>query len=328
VGALPLPGDYPDPRGIPELRAAIAAHVGRHRGLACTPDEVMVTSGTTHGLALLLDVLPPGPVAVEDPGYRAAVATVGHSGRPVVDVPVDAEGIRVDRLAQRGDLAAVYVTPAHQHPLGMAMSAPRRMALLAQARRLGAVVVEDDYDSEFRYDVAPLPALAPLDPERVIYLGTLSKAVSPALRIGWLVAPEALVAAIAERRLGRHDHPSWPLQQALLALLEDGYVERRLRTARRLYAERAEQVVARLARYGSLVAPTAGMYVTLATPTQVAARAVELASRGGIEVPRLRDYCRTARLDGLVVGFGGIGSGDLARALDLLEAGLQSGRDT
>jgi len=314
VGAARQPAGYPDPAGLPELRSAVAEHVGRYRGLTCGPDNVVITNGTTHGLALLLDEVEPGAVAIEDPGYRAAVETVLHANRAVVDVPVDQEGLDVAAYSDAAEHRALYLTPAHQHPLGMPLSAGRRLAVLAEAARRDVVVVEDDYDSEFRYDVAPLPALAPLDPDRVVYLGTASKSLSPALRIGWLVTTPDRATAIAERRSRRHDHPGWPTQRALLSLYDDGYIDRQLRAARRVYAERAATVTAALAPYGSVPA-VAGMYLSLATTPGVAARVAARAAQAGVVVPLLADYCRTSRREGLVIGFGGVSDADLERAL-------------
>jgi GntR family transcriptional regulator/MocR family aminotransferase len=311
---------YPDPVGLPELRAAVAERLGRHRGLTCTPDEVLIVAGTTHGLGLLLDSAGPGAVALEDPGYRAAATTVRASGRDVVDVPVDDEGIDVSVLAGvTADLAAVYVSPAHQHPLGMTMSGPRRFAVLHEARRRGCLVVEDDYDSEFRYDVAPLPAMAPLDRDRVVYLGTVSKTVSPALRLGWLVSSPDRVQQLGLARAARHDHPSEPVQQALLSMLEQGHVDRLVRSARRVYARRRELVRHRLAPYGDVAAGAAGMYLTLALPTSTAARVAADAAGEGVAVSPLRAYCRTSSRDGLVIGFGGPTDAQLERAVVVLE---------
>lgn len=323
VSALPVPPDYPDPAGLPELRDQIARYVARTRGVPCTRDEVLVTSGTTHGLALLLATLPRGTVAVEDPGYRAAVATAVQAGWQVLDIPVDEQGLVVDRLAAaRQDVAAVYVTPAHQHPLGVTMSAARRVALLEEARRRDALVLEDDYDSEFRYDVAPLPALTALDRARSVYLGTASKALSPALRLGWLVAEAGLVARIAETRAARHDHPPWPGQRALLSLMREGHLDKLVRSARRVYAERAELLVGRLGRYGEVSAPVAGMYLTLLTPPAVARAVHEDGLRAGLDVPLLEELTRTDERAGLLVGFGGVSDAELAWALDVLERSL------
>jgi GntR family transcriptional regulator/MocR family aminotransferase len=319
------PTDYPDPAGLPELRAEVARHLAQTRGLACPAEEVVITAGTTHGMELALAVLGDGAVAVEDPGYRAAVAAVRHSGRTLLDVPVDEDGLDVPALARfRDRVAAVYTTPAHQHPLGVTMPAARRLALLAEAERRDAVVLEDDYDSEFRYDVAPLPALAALDRRRVIYLGTASKALLPGLRMGWLVAERQLVERIVLAREARHDHPPWPSQRALLTLLREGHLDRAVRAARRVYTARGAQVAGRLARYGTLSAPVAGMYLTLLTGARVARAVAEDARGAGVEVQLLADLARSDRRTGLVVGFGGVSDTDLARALDVLERSLRA----
>ncbi|WP_028659045.1 PLP-dependent aminotransferase family protein [Nocardioides insulae] len=316
VSAAAPPRGYDDPRGLPELRRALADRLARTRGLDVDPDEVLVTAGTADGLRNLLPELPQGPVAVEDPGYRAAVETVRLAGRRVVDLRA---GEPVTDL--RGCVAA-YVTPAHQHPLGMVMSAADRLGLLAAAAAAGAVVVEDDFDSEFRYDVAPVPALASLDRGRVAYLGTAAKIVSPTLRLGWLVAPASLTAAITHRRRVTHAGAAWPSQRALLTLLRDGWVDKVVRTARRVYAERAPRVAAALAPYAELAGPLAGMYSTWLLPHADAVRARDSARLAGFEINLLRDYSRSSGLTGLVVGFGGVTDDELDRALDALTRGL------
>jgi GntR family transcriptional regulator/MocR family aminotransferase len=324
VAAADPPPDYPDPAGLPGLRHALAEHVAMQRGVVCTPDQVLVTAGTTHAFALILGGSARAAVAIEDPGYRAAVATAQQLGWAVVDIAVDDAGLEVDALTRnpRTDIRAVYVTPAHQHPLGMVLSAPRRIALVAEARRRGAVVIEDDYDSEFRYDVAPLPALATLGPDDVVYVGTASKTIAPGLRIGWLVADEARVAEIAERRAARHDHPSWPVQRALQAMLDDGHVARVVRSARRLYAHRSRLVRERLSPYGAIGPGVAGMYLRLDVSQTVAAYVVAETARAGIEVPSVAAYCRTARRSGLVIGFGGVSDSELEHALEVIETAL------
>lgn len=310
------PRGYDDPRGLPELRAALAERIGRTRGLVVDPDEVVLTNGTTDGLRHLVTILPPGAVALEDPGYRAAVETVRGVGREVRDLPA---------LAPVTDLtgvAAAYVTPAHQHPLGRVMPGPDRFALLAAAEAAGTLVVEDDYDSEFRYDVAPVPALASLDRTRVAYLGTAAKSVAPSLRLGWLVAPPDVLDRVNARRDVTHEGAPWPVQRAFLALLRDGYVDKVVRTARRVYADRAPRVAAALSPYAELAGPLAGMYSTWLLPQADALRAREAARRAGFEVNLLSDYCRSATLTGLVVGFGGVTDEELDRALSALVAGL------
>ncbi|MBM7518418.1 MocR-like pyridoxine biosynthesis transcription factor PdxR [Nocardioides nitrophenolicus] len=318
VSVATPPRGYDDPRGLPKLRALLAERLGRTRGLAVDAERVRVTGGTGAGLRHLLAVLPRDAVAVEDPGYRAAVATVRESGRAVLDLPA------LGPVTDLAGCAAAYVTPAHQHPLGRVMPAADRLTLLATARRDEALVIEDDYDSEFRYDVAPVPALASLDRDRVAYLGTASKAILPSLRLGWSVVPDRLLDAYDAHRSLTHDAPPWPVQRALVTLLRDGYVDAVVRSARRVYAERAPRVVAALSPYAELAGPVAGMYSTWLLPHARAARVRAAAEDAGFLVNLLRDYCRSARLSGLVVGFGGPTDEELDRALDVLVRALSS----
>lgn len=318
VSTATPPRGYGDPRGLPELRAALAARLARTRGLVVDPDEVVVSAGTSAGVRDVLAVLPPGPVGVEDPGYRATVATVRESGRAVVDLPAE----RAPRPEEVTGLAAVAVTPAHQHPLGRVMPADDRLALLAAVRAAGAVVLEDDYDSELRYDVAPVPALASLGRDDVAYVGTASKSAPPGLRIGWLVPPPRLLDAVVARREVVHDVASWPSQRALLTLLRDGWLDTTVRTARRVYAARAARVARALAPYATPAATSAGMYSTWLTSRDAALRAHAAARRAGFDLPLLSDYCRTATTTGIVVGFGGLTDAELDRALAAVRAGL------
>jgi len=316
VSVATPPRGYDDPRGLPELRALLAERLGRTRGLAVDAERVRVTGGTGAGLRHLLAVLPRAAVAVEDPGYRAAVATVLESGRDVRDLPA------LEPVTDLSGCGAAYVTPAHQHPLGRVMPAADRLTLLATARRDDALVIEDDYDSEFRYDVAPVPALASLDRDLVAYLGTASKAILPSLRLGWSVVPDRLLDAYDAHRSLTHDAPPWPVQRALVTLLRDGYVDAVVRSARRVYAERAPRVVEALSPYAGLAGPVAGMYSTWLLPHARAVRVRAAAEEAGVRVNLLRDYCRTARLSGLVVGFGGPTDDELDRALAVLVGAL------
>ncbi|CAN5401111.1 PLP-dependent aminotransferase family protein [soil metagenome] len=317
VSAAAPPRGYDDPRGLLALRVALAERLTRTRGVACGPDEVLITGGTADGLRHLLEALPPGPIALEDPGYRAALETVRASHRDVVDVAATHAPVSLTGLA------AAYVTPAHQHPLGHVMPSRERLALLAAAHAADAVVIEDYYDSEFRYDVAPVPALASLDRDRVAYLGTAAKSVAPSLRLGWLVAPPTLHESICRRRALRHDGVAWPVQRAFVALLRDGYVDAVVRSARRVYAERAPRVAAVLGPHAAPAGPSAGMYSTWLLPHDRAVAAQAAARRVGFEVNLLADYCRTSQLTGLVVGFGGVSDTELDQALTALRRALE-----
>ncbi|MEU6138010.1 PLP-dependent aminotransferase family protein [Nocardioides sp. NPDC047086] len=316
VSVAAPPRGYDDPRGLAELREALAARLGRTRGLDLHPDEIIVTAGTTDGLRAVLPELRPGPVAVEDPGYRAAAETVLSYGREVIDLPA------VEQIAGLGPAVAAYVTPAHQHPLGRVMPAADRLSLLEAARRADAVVIEDDYDSEFRYDVAPVPAMATLDRGRVVYLGTAAKSVVPTLRLGWLVAPPDLHEHILHRRTITHSGAAWPSQRALLTLLRDGWLDRAVRSARRVYAERAPRVAEAMTPHAELAGPLAGMYSTWLLPEPDARRARDAARAAGFEINLLSTYARTSGLTGLVIGFGGVSDAELEQALAAITGAL------
>ena len=314
------PRGYDDAAGLPALRAALADHVGRVRGIACGPENVLVTNGTVHGLRLLLTVTRAtgDRIAIEDPGYLNAVVAARDHQLDIVDVGVDQDGLLVGELTD--DLAAVYVTPSHQYPLGGRLPVARRNELVRWARRTGSLLIEDDYDSEFRYDVAPLPALAQLDLERVVHLGTLSKTLSPALRLGWLVASEAMVERLATFRADSGDWPGWPMQAALLAMLRDGYLDQAVRRGRRLYADRRTHTCAVLSPYGRIVGQDAGLHITLLLPDgEDDLRIARAAREAGVVVAPLSEYRRSvAGPPGLVIGYATPSTSDLHKALTIL----------
>ncbi|NUR95512.1 MAG: PLP-dependent aminotransferase family protein [Kribbellaceae bacterium] len=314
------PRGYDDAAGLPALRAALADHVARVRGIACGPENVLVTNGTVHGLRLLLAVTrkPGDRIAIEDPGYLNAVVAARDHDLEIVDVPVDEDGLQVGSLPD--DAAAVYVTPSHQYPLGGRLSVARRNELVRWARRTDSLLIEDDYDSEFRYDVAPLPALAQLDLDRVVHLGTLSKTLSPALRLGWLVASESMVDRLSDFRANSGDWPAWPMQAALLAMLQDGYLDRSVRRSRRLYAERRTHTVEVLSPYGQVIGQDAGLHVTLLLPHDADDLRITAAAReSGVVIAPLSEYRRTTPgPPGLVIGYATPTTTDLHRALTIL----------
>nr|WP_272954624.1 PLP-dependent aminotransferase family protein [Kribbella sandramycini] len=314
------PRGYDDAAGLPALRTALAEHVGRVRGIACAPENILITDGTVHGLRLLLTVTqrPGDRIAIEDPGYLNAVVAARDHGLRIVDVPVDRDGLRVAELPD--DLAAVYVTPSHQYPLGGRLPVARRNELIRWARRTNALLIEDDYDSEFRFDVAPLPALAQLDLDRVVHLGTLSKTLSPALRLGWLVAAAPTVDRLAAFRADSGDWPGWPMQAALLAMLRDGYLDQAIRKHRRRYADRRTQACAALAPYGRVVGQEAGLHITLLLPNHLDDRTLATQARAaGLDLAPLSDYRRTTPgPPGLVIGYATPTTPDLHKALTIL----------
>jgi len=237
-------GGYAPPEGDAGLRAAIARHVGLSRSVRAGADDVLITSGAQQAFDLIARVLlePHACVAVEDPGYPPAQLAFRAHGARVVPVPVDAEGLDVAALPREAKL--VYVTPSHQFPLGTPMSLARRLALLAWAERHRAAIVEDDYDSEFRFDGRPLEPLHSLDRSgRVLYVGTFSKVLLPALRLGFVVAPAPLVPALRTARALADSHGAVAPQLALRELIDDGLFARHLRRLVRSYRERRDALV-------------------------------------------------------------------------------------
>ncbi|TDD67579.1 PLP-dependent aminotransferase family protein, partial [Actinomadura rubrisoli] len=298
------PPQRPDLLGLPGLRVALADYIRRSRGVACPVDGLMVTRGATSGLDLLAaTVVRPGDrVGVEEPGYPRARAVLAARGAEVVPCPVDEHGLVVDGLPD--GLRLVYTTPSHQFPLGGVLPVARRQALLAWARRTGALVAEDDYDGEFRYDVAPLPALYGLDPDTVVYLGTTSKILTADMGVGWLVARPGLVAAVAARREELADRTSVVPQHALMLLLERGDVDRHVRRMRAEYARRRQVVVGALDGL-RLRGDTAGLHVVVDVPGPVAERVVREAAGRGVLVETLeRHHSGVPPVTGLVIGYG------------------------
>ena len=315
----PPPG-YDDAAGLPALREALAEHVGRVRGIACGPENLLITNGTVHGLRLLLAVTrePGDRIAIEDPGYLNAVIAARDHRLEIVDVPVDEDGLQVEALTD--DVPAAYDTPSHQYPLGGRLPVARRNELIRWARRTGAMLIEDDYDSEFRYDVAPLPALAQLDLDRVVHLGTLSKTLSPSLRLGWLVASDTMVDRLATFRAESGDWPGWPMQAALLAMLRDGYLDQAVRRNRRLYADRRLHTCTMLAPYGQVVGQDAGLHITLLLPNHINDHHLATEARtAGLVIAPLSEYRRsTPGPPGLVIGYATPTTPNLHKALTIL----------
>ena len=323
------PSPWPDPHGLPGLRAELAAYLRRSRALSVSPADVLVTRGVSGGLALLAAALlrPGDKAGVEEPGYPAAREVLTRAGAQVVPCRVDAHGVVPEELP--GDLRLLYTTPAHQYPLGGRLPVGRRQALTAWARKTGAVVVEDDYDSEFRYDVGPLPALYSMDPEVIVYLGTASKALTPAVGAGWLVASPALVERIARLRPDLGERVPEPGQYALLALLTSGDLERHIRRMRLEYARRRAAIVEALTAPCRLLGDTAGLHVVLELPAGLPPELVvaEAAKRGvGLYVLD-RYFAGPPSISGLILGYGATPLTQVRRAaavLATLLAGLTS----
>lgn len=319
---------YGDPRGSGELRNAIADHLLSARGLRCDAEQLMLTTGTQHGLRIVLGaILKAGDrVWCEDPGYPAARNAIVHCGGRPVPVAVDQSGIMVAKgRAAAADARAAYVTPSHQFPLGMQMSMPRRLELLDWARSANAFIVEDDYDSEFRYDGAPLLSLAGIDHlQRVIYMGTFAKTLFPGLRIGYCALPEALIGPAIKARAALDRFPATPMEGAIADMLNSGAFSANLRKVRGLYRE-ARDVLAQTLSDSSegrlhVPVPSQGLHLVArfgpAVDAGVAARA---RARAGVDGWLLADTCfRIRPMAGYVLGFAGHPLGPLKDAADRL----------
>ncbi|MFC4586197.1 MocR-like pyridoxine biosynthesis transcription factor PdxR [Sphaerisporangium corydalis] len=318
------PGDVVDPYGHPRLRELLADHLRRARAVPVGPENVMVTRGTGHGMDLVAaTLLRPGDGAgVEEPGYATARNVFAARGARVVPCPVDEQGVIPAELP--GDLRVLFTTPAHQYPLGGRLPIPRRERLLAWARRTGAVVVEDDYDAEFRYDVAPLAALYGMDPERVVLLGTLSKSLAPDVGIGWLVAPPGLLAEVAITRTRLADRTSGPLQEAISVLLEHGDLDRHLRRMRLEYARRRAAVMETLGPRVS--GDSAGLHVFLRLPeAEIEPVVAAAAERGVLLRTTALHHAGPVSHHGLVIGYGSASLADVRKGCAVV-AGLIADR--
>ena len=323
---------YSDSAGYLPLRKAIAAYISTTRGVRCTPEQLIITSGSQHALEIVIrTVLKTGDkVWIEDPGFLGARASFIAANANLVPVPVDNEGLNTASGIERcSDPNLIYVTPSHQYPLGSTLSLSRRLALVKLAARCGAWIIEDDYDSEFRYVGRPLAALQGLDTEqRVIYIGTLSKVLFPSIRIGYIVAPPDLFDALLSARcLGGHQ--SATLDQAVLAdFISQGHFARHIRRMRVLYAERQQALVnaAKRELNGLLeIKPSdAGMHLLGWLPEHVDdQQAFRKATAAGVEVTPLSAYCiEPPKRGALRLGYTGYKSREIWRATRRLAEAL------
>ena len=316
--------DYGDPRGAGGLRQMLASYLRRVRAAVCAPERIVICTGFAQGLNLVLRALAQGGVdrvAVEDPGdlYHSSVSR--RTGVEAVPVPVDSRGISVEALTATG-AGAVVLTPAHQSPTGVVLAPERRHALVAWAAERDAIIIEDDYDAEFRYDREPVGALQGLAPDRAVLLTTVSKSLAPALRLGWIVSPPSLVDAIAEeKRLNDRGSPALD-QIALALLIESGRYDRHLRRMRAVYARRRHALARTLAEQApdvELHGAAAGFHAVARLPSGAGAEEtiVAAARARSIGLYGMGEYRANGETSPpeLVLGFGNLSEESVERGI-------------
>ena len=317
-------GVYGHPAGCQELREAIARHIGVSRGVRVSPDDVTVTNGSQQALDVLARVLlaPGDRVATEDPGYLLPRFLFSSLGLRVAGIPVDAEGLRVDELP--AGVRAVYTTPSHQYPLGLTMTLSRRLALIAWAQRTQAAIIEDDYDSEFRFGGRPIETLWTLDGgRRVVYVGSFSKTMLPTLRLGFMVTPPSLRDAVHRAKFVTDWHTPLFLQQALARFIDNGEFARHIRRMNRVYQTRHELIMETLASdFGDhldVVPATVGLHVSARArriDSDEIHRVAERAHEAGVGVQEIARFAETpADHPGLIIGYGAIATDEIPEAL-------------
>ena len=327
---------YGPPEGHAPLRQALAAYLRRARGIVCDHDQIIIVNGSQQALDLTARVLldPGDHVVIEDPQYQGARRVLAAAGALAVPVPVDADGLDVARIPRRSAAARLaYVTPSHQFPTGVVMSLARRLALLEWAERAGAYIVEDDYDSEYRYEGRPIEAVQGLDPAgRVIYMGTFSKVLFPALRLGYLVLPPPLVEPFTAAKWLTDRHTATLEQEVLAEFVADGHFERHLRRARTRNASRRKALLAslqdHLADRVEIMGANAGVHLVVwlrDVPPRGLGRVIAGAADAGVGVyPVAPYYIEPPRRAGLILGYASLTEREIRTGIGRLAAVVRS----
>ena len=322
---------YADTQGRPELRSALAQYLGRARGVRARPCNIVVCSGAAEGVSLIAGALADDgvtAVAAEAFGLSSQWASLRRAGLQCPPLPVDGDGADIEALRAMPEVGGVLLTPSHQFPLGVSLHSDRRAAVIDWARRTGGVIIEDDYDGEFRYDRSPVGALHGGDPDHVIYMGTASKSLAPGLRLGWLVVPDRLVDAVARQKGETEETSGFVDQLAMAEFIVSGSYDRHIRTMRAEYRRRREQLVAAVAR-ASPTTTVAGMPAGLHVMLELAGGDASALARQrawrrlGVEGLDLYRHPESAReRDGLVIGYASPAPSAWSAALDALTGQL------
>ncbi|HZG55373.1 PLP-dependent aminotransferase family protein [Paenibacillus sp.] len=326
---------YGSPEGRHELRHAIAAYLYRVRGVRCDPDQLLITSGATQAITLAakLCVRPGKPFVVEDPITNDIQTILASHGARLFPLPVDDAGLDTSELRRGVDRGSVYVTPSHQYPMGSVLPIQRRIHLIEYARSTGNFIVEDDYDSEFRYEGDPIPALQGLDPNVVIYIGTFSKILSPALRIGYMVLPTPFIERGRQLKWFSDLHtPS--LEQLILArFLEEGHLERHIRKMKKVYKRKRDLVRDHFqAQFGDSVriaGDSTGLHLIAEFPdVSFTAEVLNRMTDAGVSAQPVSIHAadRVQHANRLIIGFGNLQERDIARGVERMKLALSSER--
>ncbi|MER7891652.1 PLP-dependent aminotransferase family protein [Micromonospora sp. NPDC094482] len=330
AGAPASAYDYADPQGRIELRSALVEYLGRARGVLADPTRIVICSGYVQALSLLAGVVG-GAIAMEDPGLPFHRDVVRHAGADVLALPVDAQGARTDLLGSGGLAAAraAVLTPAHQYPTGVTMQPGRRHAAVAWAQERDGLIVEDDYDGEFRYDRQPVGALQGMAPEHVVYVGTAAKTLGPALRLAWMILPERLVEPVTRAKRLTDLHTETIGQLALADLITDHGYDRHIRACRLRYRRRRDLLIERIGRRHRLHGVAAGLHALIqlpdAGPTED--RVIERAAAQGLALNGLRAHWHVpggVDTRGIIVGYATPGQASYPAALDTLARVLRA----
>jgi GntR family transcriptional regulator/MocR family aminotransferase len=322
---------YSDGRGLLEVREALAGYLNRVRGTAADPDRVVISNGYSQALTLICAVLHAGGarrLAIEEPSYEGARAIARAAGLELIPVPVDEDGLQIDDL-ERSGADAVLVTPAHQYPTGGVLPASCRAELAKWAVRNDAIIIEDDYDAEYRYDRVPIGAIQGIAPNRVVYAGSASKTLAPGLRLGWMLVPASLVDHVAEAKIAA-DHGSAALEQLAFAdFLQRGELDRHLRRMRPIYRRRRDTLVATLAEHLPdlrVTGTAAGLHLLAWLPDGLdEAAIVERAAEAGLILYGLDPQrLRPGGPGGLIFGYANLTEHQIAEGVRLLASVIES----
>jgi GntR family transcriptional regulator/MocR family aminotransferase len=318
---------YGDPQGEPSLRREIQKYLAKSRGVSCSPSQIVICSGLQHSLSTLCQIIKGefSACAVEDPGYFVARSVFQNHSLEVVPVPVGRDGLIIPYLAGTR-CRAVYVTPSHQFPLGWVMPISERLKLLAWAEKVNGLIIEDDYDSEFRYQGQPIPSLQGLNPQgNTVYLGTFSKTLSPSLRVSYMVLPESLLEIFQQLFRNHSSSVSLLEQKILQKFMEQGFWESHLRRLRTLYRKKHEVLTSAVRQFlgdkAVILSQDAGLHIVIEVSGSASGKELSQQAKGkGVCVHPVTDYsmAKDSYKNAVILGFGGMSPAEISRGIELL----------